>query len=524
VASPISVSPRAKSTIFFHTISASLQYSLQTICHTAFHWWWDYLIPVIHPLYRSSEKLSLQPLIIFINPTSGGYQGRSLRDSLKDYLPSSMICDLSNDVKQINSKLTTILSEFPDKLIKCICCGGDGTITWIMDEVKALNISQNVTFGIIPLGTGNDLFSHLESRFGATHEDVGSLSPPSGVLELDKFIQYPEVLLHLFQNLSESVEFDRWNLSINRTIIKSQALSKLVCIVETNKVHMQKQHPNLYRLYSKPFRDFSLLLKNHSFTSMQRKAWSKLASVVENNKINMQKHHPNLYHVYSKPFRGISSLVKKLSSSSQSKVRSLKVFSPNQKCFNNYFGIGIDGEIAQEFHESRKKDPSSSRSRFSNKRHYFQIWLKKWWSLFWKRNNHFSSSSSSASLIDQRKIEITCDGQPVDVTGLQGIIAINIDSYGGGCNLWRFAGERKISIANEGSEYSLPAEKSEREDDDSDDDSYWKPQSSSDGVIEVTSACSLLIVCSLLSLRLSLRVVSRSDVFNSLSSNQDRIC
>jgi diacylglycerol kinase (ATP) len=41
--------------------------------------------------------------------------------------------------------------------MRVVICGGDGTVLWVIQEITDANIDTNyVTFGIIPIGTGND--------------------------------------------------------------------------------------------------------------------------------------------------------------------------------------------------------------------------------------------------------------------------------------------------------------------------------------------------------------------------------
>lgn len=43
-----------------------------------------------------------------------------------------------------------------------IICGGDGTILWVVSEVVKFGINtENVCFGVIPIGTGNDFSRSL---------------------------------------------------------------------------------------------------------------------------------------------------------------------------------------------------------------------------------------------------------------------------------------------------------------------------------------------------------------------------
>ena len=43
-----------------------------------------------------------------------------------------------------------------------IICGGDGTVNWVLNDFAKNNIDMTkVVFGLLPIGTGNDLCRSL---------------------------------------------------------------------------------------------------------------------------------------------------------------------------------------------------------------------------------------------------------------------------------------------------------------------------------------------------------------------------
>lgn len=42
-----------------------------------------------------------------------------------------------------------------------VACGGDGSISLLVERARALDLLDDVVFGLVPLGTGNDLAGHL---------------------------------------------------------------------------------------------------------------------------------------------------------------------------------------------------------------------------------------------------------------------------------------------------------------------------------------------------------------------------
>ncbi|XP_059151965.1 diacylglycerol kinase delta-like [Physella acuta] len=94
-----------------------------------------------------------------------------------------------------------------------------------------------------------------------------------------------------------------------------------------------------------------------------------------------------------------------------------------ERCvMNNYFGIGLDAKIALEFQNKRDEHPEKCRSRTKNMMWYGVLGGKE------MINQTFKN-------LDQRVL-LECDGQRIPLPSLQGIVILNIPSYGGGANFW----------------------------------------------------------------------------------------
>jgi diacylglycerol kinase (ATP) len=102
--------------------------------------------------------------------------------------------------------------------------------------------------------------------------------------------------------------------------------------------------------------------------------------------------------------------------------------SPQSVVMNNYCGIGLDAAIALEFHNAREENPEKFNSRFHNKGVYFQLGLQK------------MVSKSECSNI-QKHLKLTVDGNKVDLPELEGIIILNIRSWGAGKDPWGSAAD-----------------------------------------------------------------------------------
>jgi diacylglycerol kinase (ATP) len=90
---------------------------------------------------------------------------------------------------------------------------------------------------------------------------------------------------------------------------------------------------------------------------------------------------------------------------------------------NNYFGIGIDADLCLDFHNAREENPNKFNSRLRNKGVYVKMGLRK-----------MVSSKMCKDL--HREITLDVDGKSVDLPAIEGLIVLNILSWGSGANPW----------------------------------------------------------------------------------------
>ncbi|XP_060523914.1 diacylglycerol kinase theta [Cylas formicarius] len=91
---------------------------------------------------------------------------------------------------------------------------------------------------------------------------------------------------------------------------------------------------------------------------------------------------------------------------------------------NNYFGIGIDADLCLDFHNAREENPGKFISRLHNKSVYVKMGLRK----------IVGQGKVCKDLHKEVRLEV--DGKPVELPQVEGIIILNILSWGSGANPW----------------------------------------------------------------------------------------
>ncbi|XP_054266246.1 diacylglycerol kinase theta-like isoform X2 [Macrosteles quadrilineatus] len=102
---------------------------------------------------------------------------------------------------------------------------------------------------------------------------------------------------------------------------------------------------------------------------------------------------------------------------------------------NNYFGIGIDADLCLDFHNAREENPNKFNSRLHNKGVYVKMGLRKMVGRKMCKDLH-------------REVRLEVDGKVVDLPPVEGIIILNILSWGSGANPWGPEKEDQFSKPN----------------------------------------------------------------------------
>ncbi|XP_065666268.1 diacylglycerol kinase beta isoform X4 [Hydra vulgaris] len=108
---------------------------------------YDGIPMMISPLPNS------QPLVVFVNPKSGGRQGAKLLNKFRYLLNPRQVFNLADAGPFPGLKFFSQIPNF-----RILCCGGDGTAGWILSTLDRLSsLKERPPMSILPLGTGNDL-------------------------------------------------------------------------------------------------------------------------------------------------------------------------------------------------------------------------------------------------------------------------------------------------------------------------------------------------------------------------------
>uniref|UniRef100_A0A914HIS9 Diacylglycerol kinase n=1 Tax=Globodera rostochiensis TaxID=31243 RepID=A0A914HIS9_GLORO len=322
--------------------------------------------------------LPIQPLLVFVNPKSGGNKGAKALNMLCWLLNPRQVFDIN---VMRGPKYGLDMFRKVHSSMRILVCGGDGTVGWVLSTLDLLGWPAYPPIALLPLGTGNDLSRAM--GWG------GTFSSDEPLAEVLAAVQTETSVTHL----------DRWRIDVCplATTTTTTIAGGAVC--------------------------------NGTETENN-------AGGLNNNQNDNNNNNNNDFKMDQQQQQATETSAAGPATSTSSSDGAQAVPGPAEEAavqsqlplsvMNNYFSIGADAHVALQFHQSRSANPQMLNSRLKNRIAYGGLGTIDLFKRTWKDLSEY--------------ISVECDG--VDISAkirefkFHCVLFHNIAFYAGGTVPW----------------------------------------------------------------------------------------